>query len=210
MPTSIEDINLELRNKHTVDEFFYPDISMNIEIPNGLKGEVMENTKLLEMNGFEITAENVFIIMKSKRQLLLQYKRSKKGKKILEDYRQLLMKAVKPVGTTMPTDLMFVTALLGLLAYIVARFAGSFADEAGKILARRLLENEKKMAREQNVTTDEYRFIKNQAIILIQNSRIVNSLSRQLKKEKKRRKRSTRIKKLLPGQERKNKGNCGE
>jgi hypothetical protein len=184
MSITIEDICSELRKRHKVDEFFYPDLSMDIEVPNGLNGEVTENIKILQKNGFGATAENIFLIMELKRQLLIKYRNTKKGKKVLEDYRQLLMKAVKPVGTTIPTDFMFVTILIGLLSYVVARFAGSFADETGKIMARRLLENDKKLSKEHNLTINEYEFLKNQAIILIQNGRVVNTLSKQLKKKK--------------------------
>jgi hypothetical protein len=187
MPTTAKDICSELRERYKVDEFFYPNISMNIEIPGGLEGEVAGDIEILKQSGFEATPENVLLIMESKRQLLVQYRKTQKGRGVLKDYRQLLVKEVKPVGTTMPTDLMFVTILVGLLSYLVARFTGSFADEAGKILARRLLEKEKKLSKEHNLTINEYRFLKNQAVILVQNGKMVSTLSRQLKKKRKRR-----------------------
>jgi cell division protein FtsL len=185
MPAIAESICSKLRQSHKADEFFYPDISMDIEISGGLEGEVAENIRILEQNGFEATATNVLGIMESKRQLLAHYRSTKKGKKALEEYRQLLVKKVKPVGTTMPTDLMFVTIIVSLLAYMVARFTGSFADEAGKILARKLLEKEKKLSREHNLTINEYRFLKNQAVALVENGTVINTFSKQLKRKRK-------------------------
>jgi len=174
----------QLRSEHDVSEFFYPDISIDLDLPNGLQGEVDDILELLDRNGFQTTLENVLQIMKLKRSLILRYKESNKGKRILEEYNNLLRKHIKPVGITIPLELLFASGIGALLIFVGARFLGSFADEAGKIAARRLLGDEKEVARNHNMNLKEYQFIRNQTLVLIENEDEIISLIKKLVKER--------------------------
>ena len=177
-------ISKRLRSRHDVNEFFYPNISMDLDLPNGFEGEINGIAKLLEKNGFQTTTENVLQVMKFKKELMHRYTGTSEGKFVLEEYNTFLLKHVKPVGIAIPLEVMFVTGLAALVLFVGARFLGSFADEAGKIAARKLLDKEKKLSKEHNMTIEEYRFIKNQTIILIEKGDDVDSLIRKLRKKK--------------------------
>jgi phosphate uptake regulator len=105
-----------------------------------------------------------------------------KGKVVLEQYNILLLKHVQPIGTIVPLELMFVSGVAMVLLYVCARFLGSFADEAGKIAARKLLDEDNKNAKECNMTVKEYQFLKNQVVILIENDEEMVSSLKKLKK----------------------------
>jgi len=173
-----------LKSRRGVDEFFYPNISMDLDLPNGLEGEIGEIAELLEQNGFEVMTENVLEVMEFKRELVLRYTGTSKGQLVLQEYNDLLLKHVKPVGMSFPLELMFVTGLTTLVLFVGARFLGSFADEAGKIVARKLLDNDKKLSKEHNMTIKEYHFLKNQAVILIENGSNIDFLIKKLQKKK--------------------------
>lgn len=168
MTSSIKDISSELRRRYGVDEYFYPTISMEIDIPYGLIGEVTEISQLLRKNGFRVTTENVFRVMKLKRSLLKRYNETEEGKRSKAEYSRIILEDIKPAGITIPIDFLFVNGIVLLLLFVAYRFLGSFAEEAGKITARKLLGDEKKNAKEHNITIKEYMFLKNQTIILIE------------------------------------------
>lgn len=151
-----------------MDEYFYPMISMNIDIPNGLIGEVTEISRVLGKNGFRVTTENVFRVMELKKSFLKRYNETVEGKKSKAEYRRMILEDIRPTGVTIPIDLLFVNGIIILLLFVAARFIGSFADEAGKIVARKLLGDEKKLSKEHNMTIKEYKFLKNQVVILIE------------------------------------------
>jgi len=176
-------ISSELKKKHRIDEFFYPDISMNIQIPDGFKGEISEIIQLLEKNHFEVDSMNVYYIMQFKKKLLAEYR---ERKKILKAYQELLETKVKPVGTTIPLDLVLVNGLVIILLSVVARFGLSFADEAGKIAARKLLDDEKKQAKRHNMTVEEYHFLRTEVIAWIEEGATIKSLVKEIKIKKKR------------------------
>jgi hypothetical protein len=171
-------ISSELKKKYGVDEFFYPDISMNIQIPNGFEGEIFEIVQLLEKNHFEIDSMNVYHIMQLKKKFLGDYH---KRKKILEAYQKLLETKVRPIGMTIPLDLVFVNGLVIILLSIVARFGLSFADEAGKIAARKLLDDEKKQAKKYNMTIEEYRFLQTEVKAWIEEGTTIKSFVKKMK-----------------------------
>ena len=150
-----------------MDEYFYPTISMEIDIPNGLIGEVKETSQLLKKYGFRVTTENVFSVMKLKRSLLERYNETAEGKRSKAEYIRMILEEIKPTGITIPIDFLLVNGIVLLLLFVASRFLGSFADEAGKIAARKLLNDEKKNAKEHNIEIKEYRFLKNQTVILI-------------------------------------------
>jgi hypothetical protein len=162
------DICVQLRKTHAVDEFFYPNISMDQEMPNGFEGEVSQVKNALSDAGFEASVTSIWRVMELKRTLLLKYNESEKGRRVLALYRKLLTTKVKPVGSAVPVDLLFVNGLVLILLYIVARFGTSFADEAGKIAARKLLGTDAKEARRHKMNEDEYRLIRTEASLWIE------------------------------------------
>jgi hypothetical protein len=121
--------------------------------------------------------------MEFKKELLAKYSETTEGKSAVMRYRRILLEKVKPTGITMPIDLILVNGLIAVLLYVLARFAGSFADESGKIAARKLLENDKECSRELKITTEEYRFLRNEGIIIIQEGDTISSLRKKLKKK---------------------------
>jgi hypothetical protein len=179
-----ESVSSDLRKNYGVDEHFYPKISMDIDLPNGFEGEVSEIVKILQKNNFQVTGENVFRIMGFKKELLAKYSETTEGKSAVMRYRRILLEKVKPTGITMPIDLILVNGLIAVLLYMLARFAGSFADESGKIAARKLLENDKERSRELKITTEEYQFLRNEGIIIIQEGDTISSLRKKLKKKR--------------------------
>lgn len=184
MTSKPQAISSELKKKHNVDEFFYPDISMGIQIPDGLSGEISEIVKLLQKNHFEVNSANVYQVMKFKKELLAEYKDKPKRIKVLEAYRELLEEKIRPVGSAIPLDLTFVGGVVVILVYLAARFGGSFADEAGKIAARRLLDNPKKQAKRHNMTVEEYSFLETEAVTWIDGKKF-RSFVKEIRKKKK-------------------------
>jgi hypothetical protein len=85
----------------------------------------------------------------------------------LTDYQELLATKVKPVGTVLPLELILVNGLVIILLSMVAKFGLSFADEAGKILARKVFDEDKKQSEKLNMTEDEYRFLKTEAKVWV-------------------------------------------
>jgi len=184
MSSPVSDIVSDLREKHEVDEYFYPKISMDTDIPNGLEGEITDITKVLQENGFEVTIENVFRFMDFKRRLLERYYETTNGRKTAAEYRRMLLEEIRPTGITIPIELVLVNGLLALLLYAIARFAGSFADESGKIAAQRLLGKDEAGSKQLNMDIREYRFLKNETTVFIQDGKTLLFLKQELKKER--------------------------
>jgi hypothetical protein len=184
---AVKNIASELRAKHKVDEFFYPNISMNIQIPDGLEGEISDIARVLKKSGLEVSSSNVLRVMELKKDLLTRYAGENKRQKIVIEYQELLEKKVKPVGSAIPLELIFVNGIVIILLSVVARFALSFADEAGKIMARRILDDDKKQSKKANMTIDEYCFLKTEAKYLIDKEvPVLISLKRSKRVRKKR------------------------
>lgn len=183
MSSLAKNIALELKQEYKVDEYFYSGFSMDIDFPNGLIGEVAEISKLLEKNGFRVTTKNVFHIMKLKESLLKRYSETADGKKSMAEYRKMILEDIKPVGATIPIEILLANGIILLLISVAGRFLWSFLDEAGKITARKLLGDEKKLSKEHNMTIKEYKFLKNQTVILIEKGEDLDLLIKNLQRE---------------------------
>lgn len=183
MPSLAKDISQELKQRHNVDEYFYPKVSMDLDFPNGLIGEITEIIKLLEKNGFKATTENVFRVMELKRLLLKRYGETAEGKKAKTEYRKMILEDIKPVGVTIPLEVLLVNGIIILLLSTATRFLWSFADEAGKIAAKKLLGDDKKLSKEHNMPIKEYKFLKNQAVIFIEKGNGLDLLIKNLQRE---------------------------
>jgi hypothetical protein len=184
MPSLVSELVSDLREKYKVDEYFYPNISMDIDVSNSLEGEVTDITKTLQENGFEVTSENVFRIMELKKRLLTRYSETNEGKATTAKYRRMLLEEIRPTGITIPIELVLVNGLIALLLYGIGRFVGSFADESGKILAQKLLKKDKERSNKLNMDIREYHFIKNEAVVLIQDGKTLIFLKQKLKKKR--------------------------
>ena len=162
-----EAIVKELRSKYKIDEYFYPHISMEIDMSYGLEGEIDSNIKILQEAGFKVNNDNIFYLMHLKKELWENYISSNEGNKILQDYRKLISEFIKPIGAIFPSDLLFIDAIVIVILYLASKFFGSFFEEAGKISARKLLDKDKKKIMKKIKITDiEYEFLKSNLIKL--------------------------------------------
>ena len=157
---------------------------MEIDVANGLVGEVTQISKVLEKNGFAVNTENVFHVMELKELFLRRYSETAEGRKSKAEYRRMILEDIKPTGITAPIELLFVNGIIILSLYVAARFMGSFVDEAGKMVARKLLDHEKKVSKELNLTVKEYKFLKNQVVILIEEGKDLDFLIKNLQRER--------------------------
>jgi hypothetical protein len=93
------------------------------------------------------------------------------------------------VGSFGPIDYYLIVGVVGVLLYVIGKFSGSFLEEAGKIAAQRLLNNdetERRLQEELKIDKDEYNIFSNQSIIIInKNSANVDKLMKTLQKHKK-------------------------
>jgi hypothetical protein len=183
-----DNIAAELRKNHKVDEYFYPDISMDVDLPQGFKGEINSVMRVLEKNGFAANGENVFQIMNLKRNLLKDYGEKSERKKIVAEYSETLRKK-EPVGSIVPLDYLLVGGIVIVVLFTLKRFLGSFADESGKLLARKLFAKSgtrKQLLKELNVSVDEYKIINNEIVVIITDyGESLDALRKRLQKAKK-------------------------
>jgi hypothetical protein len=185
----------ELRKKHRVDEYFYPKVDMDVDLPKGLQGEIEKTILLLENNGFPATSENVYQIMTLKKNLITKYSSGTAEKQVLEDYATLL-KQKQPIGSVGPIDYYIVVGIVAILMYTFGKFGGSFLEEAGKITAKKFLkknETKKQLQKELKIDQKEYNLFANQIIIIIDKkpsdiSEILNTLEKTRKNSTVRRK----------------------
>jgi len=159
----IREISNELRAKHKIDEFFYPNISMNMQIPDGLEGEISDIARVLKESGLEVNTTNVLRLMELKKKLLIKYTSKAEREKVVTAYRELLATKIKPVGTALPLELILVDGVVVILLSVLGRFVMSFVDEAGKILARKVFDDDEKQSKKVNMTMEEYHFLKTEA-----------------------------------------------
>jgi len=159
----IREISNELRSKHKIDEFFYPNISMNMQIPDGLEGEISDIARVLKESGLEVNTTNVLRLMELKKKLLIKYTSKAEREKVVTAYRELLATKIKPVGTALPLELILVDGVVVILLSVLGRFVMSFVDEAGKILARKVFDDDEKQSKKVNMTMEEYHFLKTEA-----------------------------------------------
>jgi hypothetical protein len=179
-----DDITTNLRRNYKVDEYFYPSISMDIDLPQGFKGEVENVIQGLEKNGFAMTSENTFQVINLKKRLLAKYTDRVEGKKVVREYNEMLREK-EPIGSIVPPEYLLVSGLIAIFLYGLARFAGSFADEAGKLAARKLFDKSRKqLLKELNLNANEYNLLSNEIVVIIkEDSKSIEALRKRLKKK---------------------------
>lgn len=175
-------IHLDLKKRYNVDEHFYPKISMDLDIPGGFRGEIADTIETLQKNGFHVSSESVFSIIELKKTLLGTYSETAKGKEKVLKYRKLLLEDMKSIGTGLPVEIILANGLVVVMLYLLARFTGSFVDEAGKIMARKLLEGGKERSKKLNLDVREYSFLKEETMILVKDGELLDSLRKRLKR----------------------------
>ena len=191
----VKNIVSDLQNKYSVDQHFYPKMSINTDIEGGMGGEVNTVVGLLKSNGFDISSENVFHAMELKKRLMERYL-GKEGGETLKDYRKLILEDIKPVGIVGSVEFCLVNGLIIVGLYLLGRFAGSFADESGKILAQKLLDKPKDNSRKLNIDIREYKILSKEVNLFIEEKKILDLAKSNLKKKgKKKKKQRPAIKK---------------
>lgn len=106
----------ELRRKYIIDESFYPSMSMDVDLPNGLKGEVVSIRKSLEENGFSDETENIIQVMRLKKELLREYGSKAVLKDETAEYKNILG-VKKPIGSTAPIEYILTSGLTAIVLY---------------------------------------------------------------------------------------------
>jgi hypothetical protein len=150
----------ELRVRFNINENFYPNMLMDVDLPNGFKSEVDSVKEILGKNGFDVGAENVAEIMFLKKTLLQTYASKDILKSNAAKYKDLLQ-AKEPIGCTAPLEYILVSGLVAIAVFVVTKFVGSFCSEAGKIEAKKLLSSKdakREIVNREAITSVEYNF----------------------------------------------------
>lgn len=180
-----DDIVTELKRNHRVDEFFYPNITMDVDLPQGFEGEVENIELLLEKNGFAVNSENVFLVMKLKKYLFNRFSDTGERREVAKEYNKIARQK-ETIGSIVPLDYFLVGGLITVFLYFLKRFSGSFADEAGKLAARRLFgkdEDRKRLLKELKVNKKEYNLIINEVLVIVEkDSKSIEAVSKGLEK----------------------------
>lgn len=174
-----------LKKKYKVDEFLYPKISMDIDLPGGLKSEVVSIKKTLSNNGFDVTPESIFQIMELKKRLLEGYLEPERTPELAQ-YKKIVL-SKEPVGSIIPLDYYLVGGLVTLVLYAIGKFTGSFAEESGKLMAQRLFKQkttQRKLSKKLDLTQEEYAFLVNEVIIILNDQKRMKELRKALKNRK--------------------------
>lgn len=128
---SDERIRSQLETKYGVDDYFYPNISFELEVPGGLTGEVRRIRTHLRHAGVATTVPSIHYALSVKRNLIRRLRKSKR----IDLYRQYIAKRVRPVGALPPVEYLFATIVLWMATF----FLKSFSEEAGRVSAGALL-----------------------------------------------------------------------
>lgn len=170
--SSADKIISELKKKYNITGDYYPGISMEADFEKGFEGEVSRIIENLASNNFEASSQNVAQIMLIKKTFLENYRTQ--GNVAVEKYQKLLVEDVMPIGCATETVFLFVNGLTIVLIYLLGRFAGSFADEAGKQAAKKILNKNKKSEKSINIGEEEYKIFANEVNLLINRGEINN------------------------------------
>jgi hypothetical protein len=98
------------------------------------------------------------------------------------------------VGSAVPIDYYLIAGIIGVLVFIIEKVAGGFLEETGKIAAQKMLNKDdtrKELQKQMKIDKNEYNIISNQSIIIItKNSGEVDDLAKNLRKNKRNRKKA--------------------
>jgi hypothetical protein len=154
-------ITSQLEKEYGVDDYFFPNISFELEVPGHLRGEVQRIRKQLQKAKIEADKETVYSALSSKRDLIKRYSGHPGSIKLFKDQ---IVKRIRPVGAVSSIEYLLATIVFG----IAFSYLKSFADEAGKISARRLLsqKDEHRIARQIKCSAAEIRLAKPDAVLI--------------------------------------------
>jgi hypothetical protein len=184
MSKTVSEIVKDLKQTYKMDSGYYPKISMETDLEKGFEGEVKNVISQLRSNCFDVSSENVFLVMEFKKMLLEKYY-GIKGKKTTEEYRRLIVEDLRSVGSPASIEFLLVSGIVLLILYMGGRFLGSFADEMGKIAPQKLLnDDEKKNSAKLNIDVKEYRIIAREVNLVMQDTALTKTLEELTKSEK--------------------------
>jgi len=168
-------IRSELETKYRVDDYFYPNISFELEVPGGLTGEARRIRRDLRHAGIKTTTPNIYHTLSVKRSLIRRLRNSKR----ISLYRRYIAKRVRPVGAVVPVEYVYATIVLLIALF----FLKSFAEEAGRISARTLLgrHNDREISGKIRCSVPEVRLARPDAVVAFYD------LKRRLSRRRKRR-----------------------
>jgi hypothetical protein len=147
----------------------------------------MKNLDVLERMNELVSIGNVLMLMQAKR-ILVKYYVTKRAQSV-EEFGNVLLEKVKPIGGFSPLSYELAQAvLLLILTYGGFKFLGSFLSESGKIAAHRLLDKEdEEVASELNIHINLVPFLKAELSAISGDTELQSELASLI--QKKRRKR---------------------
>jgi len=162
--SDISEIIEQLKKEYDIDIYFYPNMSMGIDSPN-LAYEVSSIIDFLKKISLPPNLMNIFTIMKAKKECIELYNSGYLKNSALK-YDENILKIAKPIGGIGPLEYFYATAIALFLTFIFAYSAG-FGQEAGKLTAKKLLDDEKEQAIEAlNSAKDEINFLEKETFFL--------------------------------------------
>jgi len=163
MPSTKADIDAictRLETEFNVNDYFYPGLSFELDVPGHLSGEVQKIQKYLRQIHVEPTPSNIYEMLSVKRRLVQRYSRNKR---LLAQYREYVAGQVRPVGAVGSLEYMFATTVM-ILATL---FLKGFLEESGRISARRLFErhSDRDLSRKIGCNITEVRLARRDAVV---------------------------------------------
>lgn len=155
-------VSSDLEEKYDVDDYFYPKISFELEVPGQLRGEVGRIQEQLRKVKVEPTAKAVYTVLCLKRDLVRKYF---KNPEQINQFRDQIAGRIKPIGAISPLEYSFATIVL-VLAF---SYLKSFGDELGRISARKLLneKDDRRISGQLKCSVEEVRLAKPDAILVL-------------------------------------------
>jgi len=163
MPSTKVDIDAicaRLETEFNVNDYFYPTLSFELDVPGHLSGEVQKIHKYLRSVHIEPTLRNIYEMLSVKRRLIQRYSRNPR---LLVQYREYVARQVRPVGAVGPLEYTLATIVMVLATF----FLRGLLEESGRISARRLFErhSDRDLSRKIGCNITEVRLARRDAVV---------------------------------------------
>lgn len=161
-----------LERKHRIGDDYYPGCSLHLQIAGGLAGDAFRSLELLSRVGQPERGDTVLAVMQTRKSLMKYYTSAREAS--IAKFNAILLDKVRPIGGISPAVYELAqTILIALVTYGGFRFVGSFASEAGKIAAQKLLAKEPQaVASELNIQIELVDFLKSELSELSENNEL--------------------------------------
>lgn len=161
-----------LERRRRIGDDYYPGCSLHLQIAGGLVGDAFRSLELLSRAGQPERSDTVLAVMQTRKFLMKYYTSNREAS--IEQFNAILLDKVRPIGGISPAVYELAqTILVALVIYGGFRFVGSFASEAGKIAARKLLGKEPQaVASELNIQIKLVDFLKSELAELSENNEL--------------------------------------